>query len=74
MEPYKDELPNSYIEILKRVCNRDKYAALISEPSLRGLWTYAACNIVPIPKASFSHMASMVISKGSPYKRLFSYK
>jgi hypothetical protein len=74
MKPYKDDLPNSYTEILKRICKIDSYAALISETSLRGLWTYAACNIVPIPEASFSHMASMVISKGSPYKRLFSYK
>jgi hypothetical protein len=29
---------------------------------------------VPIPDASFSHMASMIISKGSPYKRLFTFQ
>jgi hypothetical protein len=74
MKPYKDDLPNGYIEILKRICKREKYAALISEQSLRGLWTHATCNIVPIPDASFSHMASMIISKGSPYKRLFTFQ
>jgi hypothetical protein len=74
MKAYKDDLPNSYIEVLKRICNRDKYGAFVSEPALRGLWTYATCNIVPIPKASFSHMASMIISQESPYKQLFSYQ
>jgi hypothetical protein len=74
IEPYKEDLPNNYVETLKRICNRDKYGAVISQPSLRGLETYTACNIVPIPEASFAHMASMIISKGSPYRRYFSHK
>jgi hypothetical protein len=52
MKPYKDELPNGYIEVLKRICKRDKYAALVSETSLRGLGMYATCNIVQIGRAS----------------------
>ncbi|XP_021934649.1 glutamate receptor ionotropic, delta-2-like [Zootermopsis nevadensis] len=73
IEPYKDDLPNNYVEILKRFCSKDKYGAVMSLSSLRGLETYLPCNIVPIPKASFSHMASMTIRKGSPYRRYFSH-
>jgi hypothetical protein len=74
IEPYKKDLPNNNEEALKRICNRNNYGAIIPLSALRGLWTYATCNIVPISKASFLHPASMIINKGSPYKRLFSHQ
>jgi len=71
IKPYEHDLPNNYTEALNRVCTRDKYGALISSQSLRGLEIYATCNVMPIPKAGFSHMASMITGKRSPYKRMF---
>jgi len=74
IKPYENDLPNNYTEAVNRVCTRNKYGALISSQSFRGLEMYATCNIMPIPRAGFSHVASMITSKGSPYKRMFTHQ
>jgi hypothetical protein len=75
IQPYENDLPNDYTEALSRICSRKKYGALISSQSFRGLEMYATCNVMPIPKAAFSHgAASMITSKRSPYKRMFNHQ
>jgi hypothetical protein len=74
IHPGVENLPSSDSEGLQRICRTEKYSYVISQTTLRGLARSIPCNIVGVPQAYYSITASMIISKSSPYRRIFSFQ
>ncbi|PSN40519.1 Ionotropic receptor 160 [Blattella germanica] len=71
LDPELPKQPVSDVDGLRRICNEKKYSYLISGTTLRGLARNIPCSIVGVPHAYYTITASMIISKSSPYQRLF---
>jgi hypothetical protein len=66
--PFKNEMPKSFLDGLRRVCAEEKYAFL----STKILATYfswlESCQLVPLSEPSFLYSSAFIISKNSSYK------
>jgi hypothetical protein len=74
IEPDIDRLPKSIDEGLKKMCRQPKIAYVASEVLIRFAQSKKACGIIPVDKASYFLTSSLVVSKKSPYRRIFSAK
>ncbi|KDR23150.1 hypothetical protein L798_15232 [Zootermopsis nevadensis] len=74
IEPGIDSLPKSVDEGLAKMCDHPKIAYVASDLFLRIARSRRACSVVPVDKASYLLTESLVLSKKSPYRRVFSSK
>ena len=71
IKPNTKSLPTSFEQGLRRVCEERKFGFLIAQRTFLGLGQNISCKIVDIPRACYTSTVSFIISRGSPYKRLF---
>jgi hypothetical protein len=74
IEPDIATLPKSIDEGLEMMCQKPKIAYVASDVFMRLAQSRRACSVVPVERASYMLTESLVISKKSPYKRIFSSK
>ncbi|PNF23956.1 hypothetical protein B7P43_G10051 [Cryptotermes secundus] len=70
-EVRSNALPQTDLEGLRKLCDESKYSFLTLDTSLKGLEKEIPCNIVAIPRAFHTTTLSMLISKSSSYRTLF---
>jgi hypothetical protein len=74
IEPHVNDLPKSLDEGLERMCQHTKMAYVASDVFIRFAQSKRTCSFMSIDKASYFLTESLVISKKSPYKRIFKAK
>ena len=72
--PARYTAPKTASNGLKEICERKRYAFLTSVPIYQILRRELPCVVVEVPKAYYSKAVSLVMRKGSPFKRLFVHK
>ena len=70
--PNLKNLPENAYEGFRRVCEEGNYAFTTDEDDFHTL--KHSCEIVEVPQASFHLQGSFIISKKSPYHRIFNYQ
>jgi hypothetical protein len=71
IEPNINDLPKSTMEGFQRICEDRNYAFAIEELSANN--NRLTCEVMAVPYAFLRIPTSMIISKKSPYRRLFSH-
>jgi hypothetical protein len=71
IKPNTKTLPISFEQGLRRVCEERKFGFLIAQRTFHGLGQNISCKIVDIPIACYTSEVALILSRGSPYKRLF---
>jgi hypothetical protein len=56
------------------ICARRRYAFVASERIYQSLKRELPCAVVGIPRAYYSKAVSLILRKGNPMKRLFTYQ
>jgi hypothetical protein len=69
--PNLNDMPKSAMEGLQRICEDSHYAFAAEELSASS--SQPTCEITSVPYALIRTPASMIVSKNSPYRRLFSH-
>jgi hypothetical protein len=72
--PHESTLSFIEEEGLQRLCREKKYAHVTTDYTLVTEGYVLNCSISPIPKASFTGLLAIPISKRSPYLGLLNYK
>ena len=72
--PFKNDLPASHMDCIRRVCADKKYAYF--GPSVWNKeYSYSlSCSVVPLPETSYSVQWALTISKNSSYKSLINWR
>ena len=71
--PFKDDLPATRSEGLRRVCADQRYAFIgFADPDT--ILLTAPCHVVPIPNTFYSYTEAFIISRYSPYKWLINWR
>jgi hypothetical protein len=74
LAPYKNDMPTSDSEGLRRVCNDHKYAFfgynLLNTEVVRSL----PCQVVPLPDTFHREAWAFIISKNSSYRGLINWR
>jgi len=74
ISPFKDDLPATNSEGLRRVCADHKYA-FVGYGQLETIFLLKAfCHVVPLPDTFYSNTVAFIISKNSPYKWLINWR
>ncbi|KAJ4434324.1 hypothetical protein ANN_22881 [Periplaneta americana] len=69
--PYLEQLPNSNLNGLRKVCSTPKYAFLYTQEYLNDVQSTLDCKLIVIPQAYISWIKSICLTKNSPYLGLF---
>jgi hypothetical protein len=72
--PERKTAPKTATEGLTEICIKKRYAFVTSVTIYQIIRRKLPCVVVPIPHAYYSKAVSLVIRKGSPFKRLFIHK
>jgi hypothetical protein len=72
--PFKDDLPVTPLDGLRRVCSKKKYAYIGTNPSKTEFEMTLPCQLVPLPGTSYREIWAFIISKNSPYKGLINWR
>jgi hypothetical protein len=74
MEPEvrANALLESDLEGLRRLCDDPGCSYVAPETGFKGLQADVHCHVVEVPHAFHTTTSSMIISKSSPYRNLFS--
>ena len=70
IDPYKNDMPASDSDGLRRVCADHKYAYFCFSHLNTGAVVSGFCNVVPLPGTFYKESWAFLISKISPYKGL----
>ena len=72
--PYERFLPTEELAGVEQICTRDKYAYFISDKHLTYFGGKISCNYEVVPGAFYPGSVAIALRKGSPYRKLFSYR
>lgn len=67
-------LPETDLEGLQRLCADGRYSYLTLDTSFKGLEADIPCHVVEVARAFHTTTLSMIISKSSRYRALFSHQ
>jgi hypothetical protein len=71
MFPARENAPKTAKDGLEEICKRERYAFFTSDQIYQIVRRKLACVVVAVPKAYYSKAVSLVMKKGSQFKRLF---
>ncbi|XP_069672059.1 glutamate receptor-like [Periplaneta americana] len=69
--PYLEQLPNSNMNGLRKVCSAPKYAFIYTQEYMNEVQSRLDCKLIVIPQAYISWIKSICLTKNSPYLGLF---
>ncbi|KDR11384.1 glutamate receptor ionotropic, kainate 5-like [Zootermopsis nevadensis] len=71
--PNTNSFPGSVLECMKRVCDEKTYVATVDSDEKRLYSDKLSCKLTAVPNAFFWVPASYIITKKSPYKKIFGH-
>jgi hypothetical protein len=73
--PHKNDLPTGNFEGFSSVCDcRHKYAFISSAFAGKYWARKLSCDLTTLPETYYPESLTFIISKNSPYKKLFNWK
>ena len=72
--PYKNDLPDTPLNGLRRVCADQKFAFITFYIPDTQLARELSCQVMPLPDKIYSNTLAFLISKDSPYKGLINWR
>jgi hypothetical protein len=72
--PFKNDLPATPLDGLRRVCADTKFAFMDNKVLNIEYARKVPCQLVPLPGTSYRETWAFIITKKSPYKRLINWR
>jgi hypothetical protein len=72
--PFKNDLPTSNMDGLRRVCADHNYAYVSPNILFTNFSLSLPCQLVPLPGTYYKDPSAFIISKNSPYKGLINWR
>ena len=72
--PARKDAPRTALEVLTEICTRKRYTFFTSVSIYHIIRRKLPCVVIEVPQAYYSKAVSLVMRKGSPFKRLFIHK
>jgi hypothetical protein len=72
--PFKNDLPNTYMDGCRRVCADHKYGFFGPDPLTKIYSKMLPCMLVPLPDTFYRDQWTFIISKNSSYRGIINWR